>query len=172
MKPLALFLLLSVCGAASAIPQDEIARADARVHEIGDVESYVEEVGRALDMARRGDYGRIERDDLVRAEDAQQEIERLLAGREKASDLDTEDRVKLLNSQELITSILRSDEKNRKVCKLVATTGTRVGKSECMTVAQRERRALQASRDMREIQRLNCRPGAPLSASEGAEAPC
>ena len=34
MKPLALFLLLSACGVASAIPQDEVARADARVHEI------------------------------------------------------------------------------------------------------------------------------------------
>lgn len=162
MKPLVLFVLLTAFGAACAIPQDEIARADARVHEIGDVEAYLEEVGRALDMARRGDYGRIERDDLKRAEDAQQEIERLLAGRDKASELDTDGRVRLLNSQELITSILRSDDKSRKVCKLVTTTGTRVGKAECMTVAQRERRAIQAARDMREIQRLNCRPGAPL----------
>jgi hypothetical protein len=173
MRRLALSLmLLALASPALTSMQDQVARADARVHEINDADAYVEEVQRSMSMARRGDYGRIERDDLKRAEKAQQEIEILLAGRAKASELDTDDRVRLLNAQELITSVLRSDDKNRKICKRMPNTGSRLGKTECMTVAQREKRALQASRDMREIQRLNCRPGAPLSASEGRANPC
>lgn len=170
MKRLALLLLLAVYGSASAIPQDDLAaRADASVHEITDTDVYMADIERKMDMGRRGDYGRISREDMERAESAQTEIERLLAGHAVASELGTEERVALYNAQELIISILRSDEKDRKICRLVSTTGTRVGKAECLTVAQRERRSIQASRDMREIQRLNCRPGAPLSGAEGSK---
>lgn len=162
---LTLLLACVLSGTAAGFPQDSqtVARADARVHEILDVEAYLAEVDRAMRMARMGDYGPIKKADLQRALDAQAQIQNLLGGRAAASELKTEERVQLLNAQELITAVLRSDEKSRKVCRLVATTGTRVGKSECLTVAQREKRAIQASRDMREIQRLNCRPDQPLT---------
>jgi hypothetical protein len=165
---LGLFLLAST-STALATMQDVVARADAWIHDINEADAYVADVQRAMTMARRGEYGRIPRPDLQRAAQAQQEIEALLAGRALASELDTEDRVRLLNAQELITAVLRSDQKDRKVCKHAPNTGSRIGKTECLTVAQREKRALQASRDMREIQRLNCRPGAPLSAPAASE---
>jgi hypothetical protein len=162
---LPLLLACAISGAATAFPQDDatVARADARVHEILDVSDYLDEVDRAMQMGRMGEYGKIKKSDLARAADAQNEIHALLDGRTDAASLDTEQRVQLLNAQELITAVLRSDEKSRKVCRLVAATGTRVGKAECMTVAQREKRNEQGSRDMREMQRLNCRPDQPLT---------
>jgi hypothetical protein len=161
---LTLLLAAALSTAANAFPQDDatIARADAKVHDILDIQDYLAEVDRAMQMARKGDYGPIKKADLQRANAAHEEIQNLLSGHAEAKELKTEERVALLNAQELITAVLRSDEKNRKICRQVSQIGTRVSKAECMTVAQRERRAEQASRDMREIQRMNCRPDAPL----------
>lgn len=161
MKQTVLSCLLVCClwGGASATVQDDttIARADARVHQISDAKAYLEELERTLQMARRGDYGRIGRDELKQVEQAGREIEQLLTGLDRPSQLGTDERVRLMNAQELITATLRSDEKNRRICRLAPNTGSRLGKSECLTVAQRERRAAQAAGDMRELQRLNCR---------------
>jgi hypothetical protein len=155
--PLLLFLLLL---GAPAHAQDELAaKADAKAHEISDAEEFVQGLKRSLKMARRGDYGRIEKDDLKKVGRATDEIAGLLEGHERATELDTDDRIQLYNAAQLISSILRNDDKNRKVCRRESEAGSRLPKTVCMTVAERESRAEKARYETREIQKKNCRPG-------------
>lgn len=149
-------LLFAMNGSASF--QDDVhARADAKVAQVSDADEFLSEVERAVLMARRGDYGPLKRGALDKVIEAKKELQDLLEGHESAQELDEAERVRFLNAHELITATLRSDQKNRKICKREAGTGSRLAKVECLTVAQREARAARAQRDMREMQRLNCR---------------
>lgn len=123
------------------------ARADARVNRITDAAKFVSEVDTSVEMARNGGYGKLPRGSVKRLEQAQEAINDLLDGHASARELPPQERVALYNAQETITSILRNDDKNRVICKREAATGSRLTKTECMTVAQREARA-RASAEM------------------------
>lgn len=150
---LSLALLLPVL-LASPVRAAEAAPAPAtRAAEI------LDEADLSLELARRGEYGSIKRRDLRELEAAHATMHRLLAGHDAPEDLENEDRIELFNAQHRITAIVGSDDKNRKICKRVAVTGSRVAAVECQTVAEREARA-RASRTMvGDVQRGFCIPG-------------
>jgi hypothetical protein len=157
----ALSLLFAHAAVAIPAPQNTsvVAKADTYARSITDAAAFVEEVNETLANARQGLYGSIKADDVDRLDQAQDTITNLLDGEESAAKLAPEERIELFNAQEVITSILRNDEKNRKVCLNIKTTGSRITKRECLTVAQREARA-KAARDAAEsAQRLDCVPG-------------
>lgn len=145
--------------AAEAKPEDTrplSERADAHAHSISDAESFIQEVDDALDLARRGEYGKIKSADMSTLSDSRDRMAALLDGRATARELLPDQRIELYNAQEAITAILRSDDKNRRVCKRVHSTGTRLAKAECLTVAEREQRARQARIDTADWQRQKC----------------
>lgn len=165
MKLRATLICLLWMFAAGASAQDDVAaKADARAYEISDAEEFVQGLERSVKMARRGDYGKISRDDLKKVEGAKNEIADLLEGHERATELDTEGRIRLYNAAQLISSILRNDDKNRKICRRESEAGSRLPKTVCMTVGEREARAARARYETNEIQKKNCRPGGPSGA--------
>ena len=139
-----LLMALSGAGTALAFPAKDSSRgahADAYVATISSASIFLEELEHTVAMAMDGDYGRIKGADVDRMLAAQKTIKSLLAGHDNARHLQPDERIALYNAQEAIKAIVRNDEKNRKVCKRVAGTGTRLAKAECMTVAEREARA-------------------------------
>jgi hypothetical protein len=149
---LSLVLALAAAGAPALVLASEAA-AGTRSAEI------LEEADVSLELARRGEYGPIKRRDLRDLEAAHATMHRLLEGHDAPEDLENEDRIALFNAQHKITAIVGSDDKNRKICKRVAVTGSRVAAVECLTVAERESRA-RASRTMvGDAQRGFCNPG-------------
>lgn len=134
-------------------------RADAAAERIHDAPAFVSEVENAVEMARDGVYGRLARGGMERVERARDLIVDLLEGRDSAMELGPEDRIALFNAQEVIRAELNSDQKSRKVCKREPVIGSRLPKTVCLTVAEREARA-QASREgTEELFRSVCHAG-------------
>ncbi|MGQ0799857.1 MAG: hypothetical protein ACT4NL_07065 [Pseudomarimonas sp.] len=165
MKLVALALTLAVSAAAqgNVMVQSDAAtlaeRADERAATITDAEKFVEEIDQSLVLAMAGDYGRMKRGDITRMNKARDVIAELLEGHSNALELKPEERIELYNAQEVLTATIRNDEKDRKVCKLEAVTGSRLGKTECMTVAEREERARRARSGLEDQIRTVCLPG-------------
>lgn len=115
-------------------------RAQANAERISDADAFVKEIDDAIYAARAGDYGRLKKGTIVRIEMARDRIDELLEGHDSAMELEPDERIELYNAQEMITGAIRSDDKNREVCKRELVTGSRLPKTECMTVAEREAR--------------------------------
>lgn len=148
---------LLICLIATAIVLPGLTRAEETAPTRS--EAILEQADIAIELAREGQYGRINRRDMQALEEAHATVKRLLDGRDAPEELANEDRVALFNAQHTITSIVGNDDKNRKICKRVAVTGSRVAATECLTVAEREARA-RASRNMAgEALRGYCMPG-------------
>lgn len=141
----AVFLSAALALASAAAPTTLIAaEAEAAPTRAGEI---LDEADLSLQLARRGEYGPINRRDLRELEAAHADLHRLLEGHDAPEELENDDRIALFNAQHKITAIVGSDDKNRKICKRVAVTGSRVAAMECLTVAERESRA-RASRTM------------------------
>lgn len=168
--------LMFVAADASALASNEAslrqARANANAMEVTDTSALLTEIDEALEMARAGQYGNLKKPELVRLERARATIGNVLRGHSSGSELDADSRVALFNAQEEIRGILRSDEKNRKVCRRVSEIGSRVSTVECLTVAEREARTRAARDSARRVQRNVCtigvanRPGEEVSRCE------
>jgi hypothetical protein len=134
-------------------------RAQANAERIRDADAFIEEIEDSVAMARAGEYGRLKRGTVVRIEMARDKIIKLLDGHASALDLPPEDRIELYNAQEVIVAAIRSDDKNRTVCKREMTTGSRLPTTECMTVAEREARKRNAAENTDKFIRNLCIPG-------------
>jgi hypothetical protein len=135
------------------------ARAEAQARRITDAEAFLIEVDDALEMAREGVYGRLKRGSMDRLERARDEIVALLSGHANALELGPDQRIALYNAQELISSTLNRDDKGRKVCTREPTLGSRLAKTECLSVAEREARARSARENTDELFRSLCHEG-------------
>jgi hypothetical protein len=163
---LSILLLLAATGvdarisAQSETPVETVAeRADAQAAEITDADAFIDEIDTAIGLARSGEYGQLGRSQLSRLDRARNQIAKLLDGHASALELRPDDRIALYNAQEYITSTLRNDDKDRMICKREVRTGTRVPKTECLTVAEREARAETARDNTDKHQRDVCYPG-------------
>lgn len=159
---LALAVLFSASVSAKIAVSDDssdvASRANAKVESIEDVDKYVLEVKDVVELAIQGEYGRVRRGDKERLEASRDLIARLLDGKTSARELPLQSRIELYNAQEVITSIVRSDDKSRVVCRRVANTGTRIPTTECLTIAERERRARGARENADKMPRPTCIP--------------
>jgi hypothetical protein len=156
-----LFTLSSGAGARAIAQGDATSltqRANAKAETITDADAFVEEVSQYVDLALEGEYGRLKRNDSRRLETSRDTIAELLNGHASAMELPPDERVALYNAQEFITSVIRNDDKTRVVCRREATTGSRLGKTECMTVAERELRARKMRSAADDTIRTTCRP--------------
>jgi hypothetical protein len=134
-------------------------RAQNNAERITDADAFVLEIDEALELAREGEYGRLKRGTMTRLENARDTIAGLLEGHASAMELPPQERIDLYNAQEQITAALNNDNKGRMVCKREATTGSRLAKTECMTVAEREARARVARESTEKLFRNVCIPG-------------
>ncbi len=113
----------------------------------------------AVDLARRGDYGRLSTRDIKLANASLKRIEELTAGKASIDELSIDDREALTAARERLDTVLRLRNKNRIVCVKRTPLGTRIGKQECMTIGQREERARKAQREAHGMQhQIFCLP--------------
>lgn len=129
------------------------------VAEPTEVAKLLEDVELSMAMARDGQYGRLRGRDLERLESAYAHIVATLSEVESLSQLNPQKRQSLALAQSQFDGILKPEDSDRKICKRIASTGTRLGALECLTLAERRARA-EASREMvKETQRGFCIPG-------------
>jgi hypothetical protein len=164
MRPAALALLALALLALSIDlraeePTPEMQRADRSIEEIGNVDLFLDEVENAVYLAGEGGYGSLRRGDMQRLKEARDVIVRHLDGKRDARALPPEERLAVFNAQEAITAIIRNDDKNRLVCRKLTSTGSRVPKTECLTVAERERMARNSQNLTSDVLRMDCVPG-------------
>lgn len=136
------------------------ARADAQVEKISaDLAKYIAEIDRALAMAKEGGYGKLQRGSEARLAEARQTIGDLLDDVRDPRDLAPDQRIALFNAHQTIESVINKQDKGRVVCTRERKTGSRVGITECLTVAEREERAKISQALTRDHQRMTCSPG-------------
>jgi hypothetical protein len=155
-----LVLLAALSALAQATPSgvdtDVASRANARVESIRSVDDYLAGIGDAVALAEQGGYGALRSRDEDRLAQAHAQILRLLQGRASALELPLAQRIELYNAQEALVAILRSDDKSRVVCRRIANTGTRIPTTECLSIAERERRARGARLAADKLPRATC----------------
>jgi hypothetical protein len=153
-------LALSTSGTSIAADVGQASNSPAAPAAIVDAKEYLAHIDRIVGMAIRGEYGPLRRNaDARRIREARDRIADLLDGHATTTELDEQERVAMLNAEELIKGVIRNDDKSRIVCTLVAGTGSRLAKKECMTVADREARAKAARAAAKESMRGLCVPG-------------
>lgn len=134
---------------AAATEDADSSRADA----------IVEEAELTMEMARDGQYGRIKPKDMERLESAHARIVELLEPVDSPDELQPEQRQSLEQAQSIASDILKAGDPNRRICKRVAATGTRLGAMECLTLAQRRDRARSSRYMVEDAQRGFCISG-------------
>jgi len=161
-KTLAAAVLLAVAFNASANVQDsaQATRADAQVDKIAsNVAKYIAEIDRAIELAKEGGYGKLQRGSEARLASARETIGTLLRDVADPRELPVDKRLELFNAHETIASIIQHQDKNRVVCTRERKTGSRLGTTECLTVGEREERAKVSAELARDTQRVMCSPG-------------
>jgi hypothetical protein len=113
----------------------------------------------AIDLAHAGQYGRLSTRDIRIVNAALTRIEDVTAGKLEFAELSRDEQEALDEARERIDQILRIKNKNRIVCTKTATTGTRLAKTSCLTVGQREERARNARTRTHTLQHQFCVPG-------------
>ena len=160
---LSALLVLSSAGygsaAASADTKTLSERADAQAESIADTEQYLASIDQALELASKGEYGRLKRGSEEKLQAARDRIAVLLKGHASARELRPDDRIAVFNAQEVIKSIIQNQDKDRMVCRREAPTGSRIPTTECLTVGEREDRGRAASEGTAKVLREVCVPG-------------
>jgi hypothetical protein len=158
LAPVLLALSLSSTAGAADPPRPAAPTPVETERPVGTAEVRAE-ADRSLQLARDGVYGPLKRGDLDRIEAARDSIDVLLEGHDSIQELTPEAGHALHQAQEVIRITLRKEDRNRIVCQRGVQTGTRLGSTECLTVAQREQRAAAAKEGVDKVQRNICYPG-------------
>lgn len=159
MKGLRLATLAAILAFSGTAFGSEAPVPPQDANEATEAAAYIEESELSIEMARDGQFGRIKSRDMEKLESAHARIVELLTPVSAPSELAPQLQQSLALAQSQIDAILRPAEDDRKICKRVPNTGTRLGALECLTLAERRERA-RASRNMvNDAQRGFCVPG-------------
>jgi hypothetical protein len=127
---------------------------------ITDTKAFLEDIDNAIRVARSEESDRFSRREFSRLESARDKIYFLLKGHTSTTELMPKERIEFFNAQEVIFNLLgEENDDDRMVCKRVATLGTRVSKTVCMTEGERAYRARLARENTDKFQNPNCVPG-------------
>ena len=131
------------------------------------LQSAAEKAAQALELARKGEYGRLSNAQINMVLEARNRIERLAKENSSFADFDAEEQRVFDNARDRINRLTRSANKARMVCKKVVKTGTRLIEDECLTIAQREARAKMSRERTELIQRGGCSNEASICSGGG-----
>lgn len=126
--------------------------------EASEAAAMIEEVELSMSLARDGQFGNIKSRDMEKLENAYAFIVETLGQVDSVSELNPQQSQSLELARSQFDGILRVDDEDRKVCKRVSTTGTRLGALECLTVAERRARAEASRLNVQALQRGQCNP--------------
>ena len=166
-------LLFAFACATPALAQDtptdtavQIEKADAQIESIAnDTSKYLDELDVAIDLAKKGTYGKLPKGAHNKLDASRSLIGDLLAGDRDPRTLERDQRLAVYNAHETIRSIINKDDKSRVVCKREQHLGSRVATTECLTIGEREQMARYSSRQAADVQRTTCSPGETSSCS-------
>jgi hypothetical protein len=164
-KTVTLFLLLACSAAFQAAGAQQTtpsaAGTSAAAEDTGPTEAQeiVDDTQLSMEMAREGQFGRISQRDMNRLESAYAHIIATLSDVDTLAQLNPQLRQSLVLAQSQFDEILKPEDDDRKICKRVASTGTRLGVLECLTLAERRNRAENSREIVKETQRGFCIPG-------------
>lgn len=143
-------------------PQEQVSleNADAEIDKIAsDTGKYLFELDRAIDLAKKGTYGKLPKGASARMAEARDTIGDLLKGDRDPRELPHDQRLTLYNAHSTIESLINNDDKSRVVCKREQHLGSRMAKTECLTIGEREELAWHSSQDTADLLRNVCVPG-------------
>jgi hypothetical protein len=150
-----LVLWLAFAGAHAADPDRQV-RAEAATADIHDAPAYLRDMRTSVELARRGEYGKLDTGDRKRLDSAYARLKKLLDGRQTPLELPLADRIDLFNAQEAIVAIVNRHPRDTMICRRKQATGTRIPRTECLTIAQREARSRGAKEAMERLPRPMC----------------
>lgn len=154
LRSLGLILLLAFTP-AFADENDAAAHADAEAAKIENVADYLRGMRDAIELAKKGEYGKIDRKQRKTLDDSYERLRDLLDGHDSPLELPLAERIDVINAQERIVAILDRHPKDTMICRKKKTTGTRIPGTECLTIAQREARARNAREAMDRLAKPN-----------------
>jgi hypothetical protein len=155
------FACFSAIFASSLNAQEPAAGGErdlAEAPEASETATMIEQLQLSMALARDGQFGPIKSRDMETLEKAYAFIVETLGQVESVSQLNPQQSQSLELAQSQFDGILRVEEDDRKICKRVSTTGTRLGALECLTVAERRARAEAARVNVQALQRGQCNP--------------
>lgn len=135
------------------------AEASATAAAPTEAKAIIEETELSMAMARDGQFGRIKGREMKRLESAFSHIMETLGQVDTLAELNTQQAQSLALARSQFSEILKPEDENRKICKRVASTGTRLGALECLTLAERRARARASRNLVSDAQRGFCVPG-------------
>ena len=100
-----------------------------------------------------GEYSRFDEGQLTRMRRAQDNVFRLLSDAKSLDDLSENQKIEVSNSLDEVKSILLANEGNRLICYRERKTGTNLLTKRCETYADRQARARDSERAMRDMSR-------------------
>jgi hypothetical protein len=167
---LAVFVLALACAtpaialamANNPLPESQatIEQADAQLDRIAtNTGKYLFELDRAIDLAKKGTYGKLPKGSFARLDEARGLIGDLLKGDIDPRTLPHDQRLALYNAHSTIESIINRDDKSRVVCKREQHLGSRVATTECLTIGEREDLAWHSSQSTADLMRTTCVQG-------------
>jgi hypothetical protein len=143
------------------------AKADAQAEEISsDTDKYLAELDDAIKLAKQGQYGKLPRGSSDRLDALRGTIGELLAGGQDPRALAPDQRLALFNAHQEIESIIKKNDKSRMVCTRETEVGSRVAKTSCMSIGEREERAREAARGTHSMQTNVCTPGPGMACTK------
>jgi hypothetical protein len=131
----------------------------AAAPELSENEAKIEELGLTMALARDGQLGHIKSREMKKLENAYAFILDTLGRADSIAQLSPQQRQSLELAQSQFDEIVGAEDEDRRICKRVASTGTRLGALECLTVAQRRARARASRNTVESAQRGFCVPG-------------
>ena len=155
MRSLTLLLFLAAAPVAAADESDTAARAEAATAEIGDAKAYLRDMRTAVELAKKGEYGKIKQKERAVLDDSYARLKQLLDGHDSPLELPLAERIEVFNAQERIVAIVERHPKDTMICRKKQSTGTRIPATECLTIAQREARARSAREAMDRLAKPN-----------------
>lgn len=163
LKSLTLSILLAFAAATHAADPEEAARAEEATSKIRDAKDYLRDMRDTVELAKRGEYGKLKSQEREQLDASYRRMKELLDGHASPLELSLADRIDLFNAQESIVAIVDRHPKDTMICRRQKSTGTRIPSTECLTIAQREARALGAReaadrlpKRMCDREQLNC----------------
>jgi len=154
-RSLSLVLMLAVAAAVCAAEPDEAAKAEAATAEISNAQDYLRDLRDSVELARRGEYGKLTAKDRTQLDTSYARIKDLIGDHESPLELPLADRIEMFNAQEVIVAIVDRHPRDTMICRRKQSTGTRIPQTECLTIAQREARSRGAKEAMDRLAKPN-----------------
>jgi|GEM_PF-3773108 len=149
-------------------PEPTPAEVNEAVDVVTDLDAYLSEREDIMSLVRMGDFGRIQRRDMRELNSAWSQLQGILLRTDSIAALSPNDKLKVYNAQQTFDAIIGKQRDSGLVCNRAAPTGSRINKTRCISVAEREVQREANKNAFQNLQGPTCIPGAGGAGGGGA----